>query len=73
MTGGFLIETWQGELFYQILAWNDEGAHDYVFSSQAYSKFDPKRPEVDKPIESVGYSDFLGILVIMKRVLEAKR
>ncbi len=71
-TGGFLIETWQGELFYQIMAWNNEGVHDYTFSSQAYSHFDPNRPEVDKPIEIVGHSDFLGILVTMKKTLEAK-
>ena len=73
-TGGFMLESWQGELFYQILAWNDEeNVHEYTFSSHAHSHFDPKRPEVDKRIEIVGHSDFPGILVTMKKTLEAKR
>ena len=73
-TGGFLIETWQGELLYQILAWNDEEkVHEHTFSSHAHSHFDPKKPDQNKPIEIVGHSDFLGILVTMKKTLEAKR
>ena len=72
-TGGFLIETMQPKLFYQIMAWNNEGTHEYTFSSHHHSFFDSKKRNRNKPTAIVRHSDFLGILVMLRKVLEAKR
>ena len=73
-TGGFLIEITQPESFYQIMAWENEGTREYTFSSHKRSSFDPKRMGwPNKPIEVVAHTDFLGVLVTMRKVLEAKR
>ena len=73
-TGGFLIEAMQPDVFYHIMAWKYDGMRDYTFSSHKRSFFDPKRRGwPNKPIEIVSHSDFLDILVTMRKVLEARR
>ena len=73
-TGGFLIETMQAGSFYQIMAWEHEGARAYTLSSHAHSQFGPKRKGMpNTAIAIVGHTDFLGILVTLRKVLEGKR
>ena len=72
-TGGFIIETMQADLFYQIRAWVDEGTRDYTFSSHKRSHFNSRKGRPNRPIEIMRHSDFLGILVTLKKTLEAKR
>ncbi len=73
-TGGFLIETMQAGSFYQIMAWEHKGAKAYTLSSHKRSSFDPKqRGWPNKPVEIVGHTDFLGILVTLQKTLEGKR
>ena len=73
-TGEFLIETMQPKLFYQIMAWEHKGAKAYTLSSHKRSSFDSKtRGWPNKPVEIVGHTDFLGILVTLKKTLEGKR
>ena len=71
-TGGFLIEVAQPESFYHIMAWIDEDMRGYTFSSHKHSYFHSRKGRQNKPIEMVGYTDFLGILVSLRKVLEAK-
>ena len=72
-TGGFLIEVLQPNSFYQIRAWVNEGTREYTFSSHKRSHFGSRKGRLNKPIDMVTHSDFLGILVSLRKVLEGKR
>ena len=72
-TGGFLIEMTQVDLFYQIRAWVNKGVRDYTFSTHKRSHFNSRKGRPNRPIEIMRHSDFLGILVTLKKTLEAKR